>query len=209
MKSARKRILSLAIALMLIISLGGCSSETAREVTPNWPAPAMTAINTPPQVTDPPTTQSNPAEPKTWGIYWYLCGSDLETYGGFATTDLAEMMQVTLPENVQVIIQTGGAEQWQNDTISANAMGRYLYSGDTLTMISEEPDANMSDPKTLSSFLQFCNANYPAERQVVILWDHGGGSLGGVICDERSADDAISLPELKSALAAAPAASGK
>jgi hypothetical protein len=67
----------------------------------------------------------------------------------------------------------------------------------------------MSDPNTLAAFLQFCNANYPAERQVIILWDHGGGSLGGVISDEGADGDTISLPELGSALAAAPAASGK
>ena len=36
----------------------------------------------------------------SWAVYWYLCGSDLETDGGFATTDLSEMMEVQLPENV-------------------------------------------------------------------------------------------------------------
>ena len=45
----------------------------------------------------------------------YLCGSDLETNGGFATIDLSEMMEVPLPEDVNVIIQTGGAAVWQNE----------------------------------------------------------------------------------------------
>ena len=46
---------------------------------------------------------------QAWAIYWYLCGSDLESWYGCATEDLEEMLAVDLPENVQVIIQTGGA----------------------------------------------------------------------------------------------------
>ena len=58
----------------------------------------------------------NPAEGDgSWAVYWYLCGSDLETNYGCATTDLVEMLEVALPENVNVVIQTGGAAVWQND----------------------------------------------------------------------------------------------
>lgn len=28
---------------------------------------------------------------ETWGVYWYLCGSDLETLGGAASADLEEL----------------------------------------------------------------------------------------------------------------------
>ncbi|MCL2300976.1 MAG: hypothetical protein FWC27_12610 [Firmicutes bacterium] len=31
----------------------------------------------------------------TWAIYWYLCGSDLETNAGFASGDLAELCNAT------------------------------------------------------------------------------------------------------------------
>ena len=54
-------------------------------------------------------------EKGSWAIYWYLCGSDLESGGGFASADLAEMMEVSLPENVKVVVQTGGSSQWQNE----------------------------------------------------------------------------------------------
>lgn len=40
----------------------------------------------------------------SWAVYWYLCGSDLESDGGAATSDLAKLLNVQLPENVQVII---------------------------------------------------------------------------------------------------------
>ena len=59
----------------------------------------------------PPNTEESDAPTKapvssdsgdgSWAVYWYLCGSDLETGGGFATTDLQEMLEVQLPENVK------------------------------------------------------------------------------------------------------------
>lgn len=80
----KKRILSSLLALFLVLAFGACGED----------------ISTP---------EPN-AEAGTWAIYWYLCGSDLESNGGFATSDLMEMMEVALPENVRVVIQTGGAK---------------------------------------------------------------------------------------------------
>lgn len=34
----------------------------------------------------------------SWAVYWYLCGSDLESEGGFATSDLSELMEMELPD---------------------------------------------------------------------------------------------------------------
>ena len=36
----------------------------------------------------------------TWAVYVYMCGSDLESEGGFATDDLMEMTLADLPDNV-------------------------------------------------------------------------------------------------------------
>ena len=41
-------------------------------------------------------------ETDDWAIYWYLCGSDLESNYGSATEDLSELMEAELPENVKV-----------------------------------------------------------------------------------------------------------
>ena len=49
------------------------------------------------------------ASEESWAIYWYLCGSDLESDYGAATADLMELLEVDLPENVTVVIETGGA----------------------------------------------------------------------------------------------------
>ena len=51
------------------------------------------------------------AEGESWAVYWYLCGSDLESNGGFATTDLSEMMEVELPETEMAARRIGFYER--------------------------------------------------------------------------------------------------
>jgi len=135
----------------------------------------------------------------TWAIYWYLCGSDLETEAAFATQDLYEMMEVTLPDNVFVIIETGGAIEWQNDFVDEKYICRFLYAGNKLTLIEKLPSRNMGDSKTFEDFLRFCNEKYPADHQAVILWNHGGGSVAGVAFDELYENDSLSLSEMRKA----------
>ncbi len=139
---------------------------------------------------------------ETWAIYWYLCGSDLESENGAATEDLDEMLSVDLPENVTVVIQTGGAYEWQNDVVESSVLGRYVYDYEGFYLVDEAPNASMGDPDTLADFLSFCVENYPADRQAVIFWNHGGGSVAGVAFDEQFDDDALTLTEIEEAFAA-------
>jgi hypothetical protein len=137
----------------------------------------------------------------TWAIYWYLCGSDLESDYSFASTDLEEMMQVTLPDNVFVVIQTGGAEIWNNDFVDEDYICRFLYANDELWLLETLPSKNMSDKKTFEDFLRFCNREYPADHQAVILWNHGGGSVAGVAFDEIYGGS-LSLTDMRDAFGA-------
>ena len=132
----------------------------------------------------------------SWAVYWYLCGSDLETDGGFATTDLSEMMEVQLPENVNVVIQTGGAAVWQNDQMNPEKLQRWLYNSEGLQLIEEQDTANMGDAQTLYEFLAFANENYPADKVAVTFWNHGGGSVGGAAFDELYGLDSLDLAEM-------------
>lgn len=135
-------------------------------------------------------------EPGAWAIYWYLCGSDLETDGGFATGDLAELLEVQLPENVKVVIETGGANEWQNEVIDASKNQRYVYDQEGLKLVDEKAPANMGDPETLADFLSFASTNYPADKTAVVFWNHGGGSVSGAAFDERFDNDSLTLDEM-------------
>ena len=92
-----KKLLSCLLAMVMALSLVSCGESE--------------------DVSD-----SAGAEGESWAVYWYLCGSDLESNGGFATMDLSEMMEVELPENVNVVIETGGASVWQNEEAAASAV---------------------------------------------------------------------------------------
>lgn len=131
-----------------------------------------------------------------WVIYWYLCGSDLESNGGAATNDLAEMLDVQLPENVKVVIQTGGSSFWHNDFVNPDTLGRYLYDSEGLKLIEELPSASMGDAQTLKDFLAFGKKNYPARHTAVVLWNHGGGSVTGASFDELYNFDSLTLVEM-------------
>ena len=132
----------------------------------------------------------------SWAVYWYLCGSDLETNGGFASTDLSEMMEVELPVNVNVVIQTGGASVWQNEYMDPTKLQRWLYNSEGLQLLEEQETANMGDAQTLYEFLNFANSNYPANKVAVTFWNHGGGSVSGAAFDELHDLDSLDLAEM-------------
>lgn len=139
------------------------------------------------------------AEEGSWSVYWYLCGSDLESGGGFATNDLSELMEVALPEDVNIVIETGGASVWQNDLMDADKLQRWVYNSEGLNLVDEQPSANMGEAQTLADFLSFAKENYPAEKTAVIFWNHGGGSVSGAAFDELYGCDSLTLDEMYAA----------
>ncbi len=132
----------------------------------------------------------------TWAVYWYLCGSDLESQNGCATADLSELLEVSLPENVTVVIQTGGASVWQNEIVDADKLQRYTYTSEGLELVDEQCSASMGAADTLESFLNFASEKYPADRTAVVFWNHGGGSVSGVAFDELYENDSLTLDEI-------------
>ncbi len=45
-----------------------------------------------------------------------------------------------------------------------------------ITTTSKNYEANMGDAETLKKFIQYCKANYPADKYVLIISNHGGGT---------------------------------
>lgn len=135
----------------------------------------------------------------SWGIYVYMCGSDLESGGGAATEDLNEMINAEFSENVNVVIQTGGSSQWMNEMVNPDYLERYIINADGMEQVDQIDNASMGAESTLIDFLSFCDENYPADNQMVIFWNHGGGSLGGACYDENFDFDHLTLNEMNSA----------
>ncbi len=59
----------------------------------------------------------------------------------------------------------------------------------------------MTKADNLSGFIQWCAKNYPANRNELIFWDHGGGSLSGYGYDEKYASSgSMTLAGINTAL---------
>lgn len=60
---------------------------------------------------------------------------------------------------------------------------------------------DMSDPQTLRNFINYCKANFPAERYHLIIDDHGAGWPGSCSDDLAGAGGLLTLPETREAIA--------
>lgn len=121
-------------------------------------------------------------------IMVYMCGSDLESKSGMGTADLMEMTKATLSDHVNLIVYTGGATRWKNDVVSSsvNQIYKIENGGKLRRLVQDAGSPAMTDPATLTSFIKYCSENFPANRNELILWDHGGGSISGYGYDEKS-----------------------
>lgn len=138
-------------------------------------------------------------EKGTWSIYLYMCGSNLESEMGAAGRNIDELLAAEIPPNVNVIIETGGAERWRSHDIPSDAVCRYRVNNGALTLLEKLPQADMGASGTLRDFLLYGVKNYPAEKMCAILWDHGGGSIKGVCNDENYVFDPLTIDEMDEA----------
>lgn len=131
----------------------------------------------------------------------YLCGTDLESRSGMATADLQEMLYAETSESVNIVVETGGTQKWQNNAIDSRGNQRYKLTSQGLQLLEGNlGKRSMVKPETLSDFIQYSKRQFPADRYMLVLWDHGGGSLAGFGYDEWFKNDTMTLDELGQAL---------
>ena len=206
-----KKLPALLLALIMLLSFAACgtseepalepaATETAAEESSSLggavdiTAPSPSGTGRAARVT--PTGDGT----DTVTVMVYMCGSDLESDGGAATADINEMLYANASDQVNVVIQTGGASEWQNNVIDANTNQRWLVTSEGLELVGDAGQQNMTDPQTLADFVRFCAENYPANRNILVFWDHGGGTLGGYGSDEHYPDGTMSLAQIDQAL---------
>ena len=150
-------------------------------------------------------------------IMIYMCGSNLESYdsdyrqyGSQASDNLAEIMKVDLPDNVNIIVETGGAKNW--DPSYASRLGASIPAELTRWTVEDNhlakeetslqpSDGSMGLASTFQDFMEWGIENYPATKTGVIMWNHGG-AMDGCCADERYSDDMLTPAEMNEALQA-------
>lgn len=131
----------------------------------------------------------------------YMCGTDLESKSAMATKDLNEMLNANISSKVNLVVLTGGCKQWRNNVISSSVNQIYQVVNGQLKCVEKDfGTSSMTDPDNLASFIRYCKKNFPADRNELILWDHGGGSISAYGYDEKHSGSSMTLDKLNKAL---------
>ncbi|MCX7630780.1 MAG: clostripain-related cysteine peptidase [Geminicoccaceae bacterium] len=137
-----------------------------------------------------------------WTLMVYMAAdNDLEPY---ALLDLAEMERIRLPENVNLVALVDASPYYGRGPLdfADTRRGPVRFDGDPRTTGAELVsigERNTGDPATLTEFLEWARATFPAERYGLVVWDHGGG-LEGAAWDFSSRGDRLELSELRRAI---------
>ncbi len=142
------------------------------------------------------------SDAKSATILIYMNGSDLESKAGEASADISEMLDSTIGGNVNVIIQTMGTRRWQDYGISSKTSQIYrVHKGELELLEDDLGQLDCTASSTLSDFIDYGKKNYPADRYMLIFWDHGGGPVYGFGYDEwQDHEESLTLDEIQKAL---------
>ncbi len=95
--------------------------------------------------------------------------NDLDSFG---STDINEMMSVTnTGDNLTILVQ-----QDQSKDARDSRTKRYVIRNGQKESIEYLGETNTGDSNTLTEFLKWGMENYEAQRNIAVLWNHGGGT---------------------------------
>ena len=126
------------------------------------------------------------AAEQTTTLLVYMCGTDLQSD---ACIDLVEMAEVEAGDAINVVVLAGGAKEWDLEDLKAGSRTLAVIRDGYFEELDDWGYASMGSPDSLAEFLEYGMSEYPADRMMVVLWDHGAGSEAGVCFDETTADD--------------------
>ena len=147
------------------------------------------------------TTKGDGTDPVT--VFVYMNGSDLESEDGSATDDLEEMLAAKTGNRVQVLIETVGTKDWSKRLgIASDHTQRYRLDGGKLVLEDDSlGQEDSTQASTLSDFIRWGSKNYPADRNLLIFWDHGAGPVYGFGYDENQAhEETMTMDQMRQAL---------
>jgi len=134
-----------------------------------------------------------------WTVMVFLNGdNDLNQA---AWRDLNSMEEVGSTDRVNIIVQF--------DSYFGEA-SRYRVERDydpyrvTSPVLQNLGEVNMGDPGVLSDFIRFCAQHFPAEKYLLVIWNHGSGFKGITrdISFDDTSGDALTIPQVAEALTA-------
>lgn len=166
-----KRILSLSLVLMLILTTG-CLSAAAEASKKNLTV-----------------------------MYYICGADLERDNGQFSALMGEVMATRYNQDAVNAVGLLGGTPRWAGRAFDPSVLNIVEIAGRRPTKVDEMPLAPMSDSATLTKFMDYCQEHYPAEHYILVICDHGGGPLLGCCVDHLFEKSSLSLAGLSKGLA--------
>ncbi len=109
----------------------------------------------------------------------YMVGSDLESRHNLGTLNINQMQMAGSSKNLNIILETGGAAKAGWMTVQ-----RKIVLPGSVSLLQDLGSISMALASTIQSFIEWGVTTFPAEKYIIIFWDHGGGPNGGFGVDE-------------------------
>lgn len=198
----RKSIFLLLVCAMLTVSVLSMTAGPAVGETADLDGQGDVMIReqgpTVPDTPVVPTAMEYPSGSKaiaSWTLIFYIDGDN--NLASYYQTDLTSIAAAGSSSQVNVLVLFDGATNTDSRAYYASASGLVNIPLSSI-YASWTNEVNMGDPNTLVRFSQYCIANYPAQRYMVVPQDHGAAWVG-CCWDDTSGGDCLTLAELRDA----------
>jgi hypothetical protein len=168
----RKGFLAATMVIVIVLLLAQMLSVSA---APARKGPPVKPTDTPAGPTDTPAPTSTPGQAEWTFMIYHALDNNLEKYGRLDIE--TEMAPTGSNADVNIISlydrHVGYDRQRGNWT---QTLLFYVYKDLDVyeeNAVEDWGERNMGDPQTLIDFVNWCKTNYPAERYILILSDHG------------------------------------
>ena len=146
-------------------------------------------------------------EPATsWTVMLYGAGNNnldvSNNNTSYIIQDVQDMEKVGSQPGMEIIAmvaseRTGGQAKYYHVEYHPSENPDQLSS----PVLADKGSKDMSDPATLTEFINYCKTNYPANNYLLIVDDHGAGWPGSCTDDLNGGGGDLTMPELKNAIA--------
>lgn len=147
---------------------------------------------------------------RQWTYMVYM-GAD-NNLSNAGATDINEMETVGSNENIAIVVQAEFSAQY-SPNLPTDTRRVYVENDGNPNSINltgtSLNNVDMGNPATLTAFINWAKANYPAQHYALVIWDHGAGwkaqnlanlaPARGAVQDETSGSF-MSLPDLAKAV---------
>ena len=107
----------------------------------------------------------------------YIIGANLEDGFGMASSNILMMKDATKRgDGLTFVLENGGSRRWFTEGVDDSSVARYTVKGGKVEKVMDlDGETCMTEPDNLADFISWGVKEYPADRYMLVLWDHGGG----------------------------------